>query len=165
MPNAIYTLKGPVYTWKASGGDAALTLTGLAAGGIQAGAAIDLGAAARAPWWTLEANLNYASALALKALLADIWLLESDDNVVWPGNLSSGNASVTAGKTHNLGSPLLTLLGDSTSNGEWQRKRSPLFGIRGRYVMPVVSNSHASTAMDGTDLGFLTLQGYYEQIQ
>ena len=114
---------------------------------------------------SLAAHLNYASALALNAPLANIWLLESEDNIVWPGNLSSGDATVTAGKTANLGPVLLTLLGDSTSNGEWQRKRSPIFNIHGRYVMPVVNNIHASINMDGTDIGFLELQLYYDQVQ
>lgn len=140
-----YQKLGTARTWKASGGDAALTLTGLASGSARQGQSLDLGATfAREYGYRLKTAFGSSPT---GGTLLRLFLGFSADNSNWPGGLSGSDAAYSdADDLRNL-AELAPLVADADTAAQCVVGR---FCPAGRYAAPVVYNDATGQALSGT---------------
>lgn len=173
MPNLVYVEQeslnssyGFTFTSGVTDGrNVQMNMFSLPAGSGRLSAVCDLGPNPRPAMFQLRARLNWSAAVGSNTALADVYLVESNRHDVLPGNLSSGDATINGTKTNNLGSPIMTIVADSPTNGEYQDAISGPIQVQQRYVAAVVRNTHTSTALDATDASELTLLPFAWEVQ
>lgn len=147
--NLIYYKPETTVTFKASGGDAVITLTSLANGAGRVSAQLDRGAGSKPGLYTIQFITKAAAALAVGAQLF-IYFLQTSTSANVPGNLGTADAAVSSSdKQRNLGAPVCIVNADSTSNGEVQLTNSNIIEVYGRYNSVMVWNA-LGQALSGT---------------
>lgn len=173
MPNMVYVEQeslNATYGYNFNSGvtdrrNVQMNMFSLPAGSGRLSAVCDLGPNPRPALYQLRARMNWSAAVGSNTALADIYAVESNKHDVLPGNLASGDATINRTKCNNFGAPVMTLVADSPTNGEYQDALSDPFQIQQRYVALVAVNAHASTALDATDMCELTLLPFAWEIQ
>lgn len=156
MANEILIKTGTSITWKAAGGDYAITLTGIAVDAARQGAKGDLGAT-RAARWAVRVSANMDAAPAAGKTLEYWWssstsAVAATDNT---GGASGSDAAYTgsAGGTVDQTKYQLQHIGDLVltpdADGVVQVAEFTFYPLQ-RYGMPVLVNK-ADQALEGDD--------------
>lgn len=151
MANEIKLKQGTAITWKASGGDYAITLASLAAAAGRNGVKGDLGAT-MAPAYSVFAHFEFGTAPTAGGTVAVYWA-PSNDNTIFPGGATGTDAAYKAGEEAEW-SKQLTLIGVlvATNDGAGTVQHQMIGTLRptSRYGAPVIINN-ASQAFDSDD--------------
>ena len=156
MPNEILYKTGTSITWKAAGGDYAITLTGIAVDAARQGAKGDLGAT-RAVRWACRPQINMNVAPTAGGVI-EIWWSSSPSAVAATditGGASGSDAAYTGSAAGTVDETkiqmqlicILPLTPDA--DGTVQITESVWFPTQ-RYGMPVLVNK-ADQALEGDD--------------
>ena len=150
MANLVYINEGTSLTWTNTGGDYALDLGGLAAGGVRAGTEGNLGAAPRSDMyrWTLVID-GWGTDPAVGETV-DLYLAFSHDGTQ---ATRDGDLSGTDGAGTTVSLPNLLFLGSAvvqTTTAADEIVCSGVVQILHRYVTPVIHNQSAADALLGT---------------
>lgn len=171
MPNEVLVKSGTAKVWKASGGDYAITLTGIAIDAARQGAKGDLGATRAARWLVLvEINMDVAPTAGK---LIEFWWSSSPSATAGTQNTgaASGTDAAYAGSTGGtvdqtkyqlqyIGGLVLTPDADAVV----QVQEFVFFPLQ-RYGMPVVVNK-ADQALEGDDDSHrITLTPIIDEVQ
>jgi len=147
LPDYFKCEAGTAKSWKASGGDYALTLTSLANGSYRQGAKGDLGAAWAQEWVAMIAS-SVGSA-ATNGLTLGLWWAPSTSGTAGtdnPGNCDGTDSALSNGS--ELVGQLIFIgpLNLSNARGTNIQKQFHSFFPPTRYGMPVVGNLSGQTA-------------------
>lgn len=156
MPNKIYTNPETAKTFRASGGDVAITLTSLGAGAGRQSAQLDLGTTARSNLFSWRFWVKFATQPVVGEAI--LLFIKTSDGTHIDNDDGTGDIDVSAeDKLRNLtyiGSLIVDEATASPSTVEFSASGGPI-EILGRYVQLVVWNGTAD-ALSGTagDHGF-----------
>jgi hypothetical protein len=144
LPDYFKVALGTSVTWKDSGGDAVLTLSGLANAAGRMGASKDLGAGADSGW-----DEEYAVFLTVETGTApaagttvELYFSSSADNTTWSGKVTGADAAYPATVANNklqLGPPVSVLVATNDLN-TILRQQPTIWRPPARYIAPVVVN-------------------------
>ncbi len=153
MPTEILIRQGTAKVWKATGGDYAMTLAGLAEQAGRMGQKADLADAAGrlAPRWAVVAKLNMDVAPAAGSVLELYWA-PSCDNTSFPGGVTGSDGPYKPGEEDEWKKQLLlvgcvVLTADADSVVQTQVFE---FWPPARYGCPVIVNK-SGQALEGDD--------------
>lgn len=173
MPNLVYVEQESLnatyrYTFTSGvtdGRNVKMNMFSLPAGSGRLSDVCDLGPNPRPALFQLRAKLNWSAAVGSNTPLSNVYIVQSNKHNELPGNLASGDATINGVKTNNLGSPIMTIVSDSPTNGEYQIALSDPFQVTQRFIAGAVTNIHTSTAFDATDMSELELLPIAWEIQ
>ena len=143
MPNEVLQKTGTRKTWKASGGDAAITLAGLANNAGRQGVKLDLGAT-RAAQYAVRVTFGFAVAPTAGNVVEVYWSASSSVTAATDNDGAATGADAaypTSGTLDDVKKQLMLLgcLTDYNSTAE-QTQTIGRFSPPERYGMPVVVN-------------------------
>lgn len=142
---------GTALTWKASGGDYALTLTSLAAGASRQGVKGDLGAK-RATIYAVALRTKWTTAPTAGANVT-VRISQSPSATAATNNTGSASGADEAYTETNGLLDQMTYVGPLTSKAQNSAIQEQIVGYLAnplRYVMPVVTNGDSTQALSAT---------------
>jgi hypothetical protein len=165
MPNEILIKQGTSKTWKAAGGDYAITLASLANGAGRCGQKCDLGAAMAARYaFAVEINLDAAPTAGN---LIEVYWAPSHDGATFPGGATGTDAAYKAGEEDEWKKQLMLVGCVVVTNDADAVVQTQVFVFAppARYGCPIVVNKSGQAFEGDNDAHRITLTPLVDEVQ